>query len=72
VRRDLDGSLAAAAATEKLAAPAPRFADVTEEQVRAAMARHDGVRELVWRDLGLSSRYALRRLFAKYGIRGED
>jgi two-component system nitrogen regulation response regulator GlnG/two-component system response regulator HydG len=72
VRRDLDGSLAAAAAPEKPAAPAPRFAEVTEEQVRTAMAKHDGVKELVWRDLGLSSRYALRRLFTKYGIRSED
>jgi two-component system nitrogen regulation response regulator GlnG/two-component system response regulator HydG len=70
VRRDLD-SAAAQASTARATAPTLRSEEITEEQVRAAMAKHAGVKERVWRELGLSSRYALRRLFTKYGIRTE-
>jgi hypothetical protein len=46
--------------------------DVTEEQVRTSMAKHNGVKERVWRELGLPSRFALRRLLTKYGIADES
>jgi hypothetical protein len=42
--------------------------NVTEEQVRSSMAIHRGVKERVWRELGLPSRFALRRLLTKLGI----
>jgi DNA-binding NtrC family response regulator len=41
------------------------------DEVRAALARHQGVRERAWRELGLPSRHALHRLLKKYGL-GED
>jgi transcriptional regulator with GAF, ATPase, and Fis domain len=52
----------------------PRSRDprrITEEEIRAAMTRHHGMKENVWRDLGLQSRFALHRLLKKYGIGGE-
>jgi DNA-binding NtrC family response regulator len=52
------------------ASPAP--ADITPEALRAAMAKHDGVKQRVWRELGLPSRYALHRLLKKHGIEGDD
>ena len=39
-----------------------------EETVRAAMERHAGVQERVWRELGLKNRFVLRRLIKKYGL----
>ncbi len=42
--------------------------ELSEEVLRAAMERHDGVREKVWRELGLRNRYQLRRLIKKYGL----
>jgi len=41
---------------------------LSPEVIRAALDRHNGVQERVWRDLGLSSRHALRRLLLKHGI----
>lgn len=52
-------------------AAAPQARDpgaVGEEEIRASLARNEGRLEEVWRDLGLSSRYVLRRLMARYGI----
>jgi DNA-binding NtrC family response regulator len=46
----------------------PPRAELTAEAVRAAMAKHEGVKERVWRDLGLPSRFSLRRLLKKHGI----
>jgi two-component system nitrogen regulation response regulator GlnG/two-component system response regulator HydG len=46
----------------------PDPADVSREVLEAAMARHDGVRERVWRDLGLSSRHQLARLLKRHGM----
>ncbi len=42
--------------------------EVTADQIRASLAQHGGKREQAWRELGLSSRYALKRLMKKYGI----
>ena len=38
------------------------------EAVQAALDRNNGVQERVWRELGLSSRHALRRLMLKHGM----
>jgi two-component system response regulator HydG len=46
--------------------------DVTAEQIRAALERAGGVQERAWRELGLASRYVLKRLIKKYGIRAPD
>jgi DNA-binding NtrC family response regulator len=43
----------------------------SREAIVEALARHAGVREKVWRELGLANRYALKRLIKKYGL-GDD
>jgi two-component system nitrogen regulation response regulator GlnG/two-component system response regulator HydG len=45
--------------------------DVREEEIRASLARNGGVKERVWRELGLANRYVLKRLLKKYGIATE-
>ncbi len=50
-------------------AAAPAY---TADQIRAALAKHDGVRERVWRELGMANRYVLKRLMKKHGIAGAD
>lgn len=59
-------------ADELHARPAPATAvdpqSVTAADLRAAMEAHGGVQEKVWRALGLSSRYVLRRLLEKHGL----
>jgi transcriptional regulator with AAA-type ATPase domain len=57
---DTDGD--AAAETQPAATPAP-------DAIRSALTRHAGNVSLAWRELGLSSRYALQRLMRKHGIR---
>lgn len=53
-------------------APEPRpLQSITLEEVRASLLRHDGVKDKVWRELGLSSRHALHRLLKKLGLEGE-
>jgi two-component system nitrogen regulation response regulator GlnG/two-component system response regulator HydG len=47
--------------------PARAPEDISPEELRAALARHGGVKEHAWRELGLSSRYALIRLMRKLG-----
>ncbi|XXY12549.1 sigma 54-interacting transcriptional regulator [Sorangium sp. So ce216] len=51
-------------------------AEITREAIEAAMARHGGVKERVFRELGLPNRYVLNRLLKKHGIQkgsdGED
>jgi len=49
---------------------APPRGEVTAEAVRESMAKHQGVKDRVWRELGLPSRFALRRLLKKHGIEG--
>lgn len=44
---------------------------ITLEEVRASLARHEGVKDKVWRELGLSSRHALHRLLKKWGLEGD-
>jgi len=53
-------------------APSAGAREITREAVVDALARHDGVRERVWRDLGLANRYVLKRLMHKYAIRDDD
>jgi DNA-binding NtrC family response regulator len=65
-RRALSGPRSAPSAPS--AAPPTKASELTEEQVRGCMAKHAGVKERVWRELGLASRFALRRLLTKYGI----
>jgi two-component system nitrogen regulation response regulator GlnG/two-component system response regulator HydG len=57
-------SRAAAAPAAPPSAPAPR-SPPTPEEVQAALARHGGNQSKAYRDLGLSSRYTLRRLLRK-------
>jgi two-component system nitrogen regulation response regulator GlnG/two-component system response regulator HydG len=46
----------------------PRAArDISAVELRAALTRHGGVKDRVWRELGLSSRHALHRLMKKLG-----
>jgi two-component system nitrogen regulation response regulator GlnG/two-component system response regulator HydG len=42
-----------------------------ESEVRAALERHQGVQARVWKELGLPSRFALRRLMQRYGIKSK-
>jgi len=56
-------SVAAAPSDEQ---PTP---ELTRDELQAAIERHDGVLEKVWRELGLRNRYVLRRLLTKHGIK---
>jgi transcriptional regulator with AAA-type ATPase domain len=51
---------------DKRAVPA---IEIGADAVRAALAKHNGVQEKVWRELGLANRYVLKRLMKKYGIK---
>ncbi|MBV8756986.1 MAG: sigma-54-dependent Fis family transcriptional regulator [Deltaproteobacteria bacterium] len=57
-------------AGEIVRAHKPRLATqpFTAEQIRASLDKHAGVREKVWRELGMANRYVLKRLMKKYGI----
>jgi two-component system nitrogen regulation response regulator GlnG/two-component system response regulator HydG len=44
--------------------------DVGAERIKETLARHGGVQERVWRELGMANRYVLHRLMKKYGIKG--
>ncbi|HYP91290.1 MAG TPA: hypothetical protein VEQ59_24155, partial [Polyangiaceae bacterium] len=44
---------------------------ISAEEVRASLERHGGVKDKVWRELGLSSRHALHRLLKRLGLDGE-
>jgi two-component system nitrogen regulation response regulator GlnG/two-component system response regulator HydG len=50
------------------ASPGTDTRGVTAEMLRAAMERHQGVQEKVWRDLGFANRYVLKRLLKKHGM----
>jgi transcriptional regulator with AAA-type ATPase domain len=41
--------------------------EISSETLRAALERHGGVKDRVWRELGLSSRHALLRLMKRLG-----
>jgi two-component system nitrogen regulation response regulator GlnG/two-component system response regulator HydG len=42
--------------------------ELTREEIVAALERHGGVREKVWRELGLPNRHVLKRILKKYGL----
>jgi two-component system nitrogen regulation response regulator GlnG/two-component system response regulator HydG len=42
--------------------------DISREELVTALERHGGVREKVWRTLGLPNRYVLKRLLKKHGL----
>jgi transcriptional regulator with AAA-type ATPase domain len=48
-------------------APSRAARDISAAELRAALSRHGGVKDRVWRELGLSSRHALHRLMKKLG-----
>jgi DNA-binding NtrC family response regulator len=50
----------------------PKTPELDRAQIEAAIERHQGVLEKVWRELGLRNRYVLRRLMAKHGIGAKD
>ena len=50
-------------------ASAPRDpSQLSPEQIRATLERHEGNQSRAYRELGLSSRHALYRLIKRYGI----
>jgi two-component system nitrogen regulation response regulator GlnG/two-component system response regulator HydG len=49
-------------------AAAEPVAELSPEEIRACLERHDGKVSRAWRELGLNSRYALYRLIKKYGL----
>ncbi len=55
----------------KAVEPSP-VEEVSADELRTSMARHGGVKEKVWRELGLGNRYVLRRLLKKHGIADAD
>jgi two-component system nitrogen regulation response regulator GlnG/two-component system response regulator HydG len=46
--------------------------EASAEEIRAAMEKHGGVREKVWRELRLPNRYVLQRLMKRYGMQLQD
>jgi len=72
---DLSGVIASSSWTNGADLPPRRSAarePPTPSEIRACLARHGGVQEHAWRDLGLSSRYALKRLIQKYALRSSE
>ena len=51
----------------KIAAP-KEVTEVSADEIRAALARHGGVKDKAWRELRLPSRHALHRLMKKLSI----
>ncbi|MEM9458244.1 MAG: sigma 54-interacting transcriptional regulator [Myxococcota bacterium] len=49
--------------------PRARASELSPEEIQRSLDRHGGRQEPAWRELGLSSRYALARLVRKYGLR---
>jgi DNA-binding NtrC family response regulator len=43
--------------------------EASADEIRRALDHHGGVREKVWRALGLPNRYVLQRLMKRYGLR---
>ena len=62
---------------ETLSADADQPDDVTDpteltaDEIRRALAAHDGKQAAAWRALGLRNRYVLRRLINKFEEQGE-
>ncbi len=68
VKRALGASRGGSTRPSTKPPPARPSAEITADAIRASLAKHDGVKDRVWRELGLASRFALRRLLKKYGI----
>jgi len=79
--RELDGLLWKAASSSKggeleltdevkrfIKIPAKPTGEVSSDEIRQALAKHGGVKDKAWRDLGLPSRHALHRLMKKMNI----
>jgi DNA-binding NtrC family response regulator len=69
---ELSDSLATEMVPARPRRPPAAALGLTAEEVRAALAKHGGVREKAWRELGLPNRYVLKRLMKKHGIAGAD
>ena len=54
------------------AADEPPRVGPTAEEIRAALLKHRGVQARAYRELGLPSRHALRRVMKKLGMAGSD
>ena len=67
-RVELSPALATRAAAAPSLEPARDPTSLTAEEIRACLDEHDWVQERVWRELGLGSRYVLRRLMRKHGL----
>jgi two-component system nitrogen regulation response regulator GlnG/two-component system response regulator HydG len=67
-RLDLSTAVRTAAQAQAAAAPQRPREPPTKEEIIRCLERHRGVQERAWRDLGLSSRYALKRLIRKYAL----
>jgi len=68
VSEEMGADQAPDAAPSDASSDAAHEATCTPQLVRAVLAKHRGVRENAWRELGLPSRHALHRLMKKYGI----
>lgn len=64
--KELELSKEVRAVLRPVARPSQR--EVGVEEIRAALARHGGVKDKAWRELGLASRHALHRLMKKLSI----
>jgi two-component system nitrogen regulation response regulator GlnG/two-component system response regulator HydG len=67
---EVEQQLGANAAKAPASAPAAKV-EITADAIRASLAKHAGVKDRVWRELGLPSRFALRRLMQKFAIGGD-
>ncbi len=52
-------------------APPRQASEISVAALTESLKRHDGVRDKVWRELGLSSRHALHRLMKKLGVEAD-
>lgn len=64
--REIELSKEARAILKPVARPSQR--ELGADEIRAALARHGGVKDKAWRELGLASRHALHRLMKKLNI----
>lgn len=57
---------------EKTQAPVTSPEDISPEALLECLNKHGWVQSKVWRELGLGSRYVLRRLIKKHGLRDDS
>lgn len=67
-RLDMTESVRAELDRQKPAAAVVKLDDISAERIRECLDRHQGVRERVWRELGLKNRWVLNRLIKKHGL----